>query len=57
LTQQSTVHLYRCVLEGDYFNDKEAALLHLRIYHGFKKIEDSMLREVEFPAETVQPTP
>ncbi|HVP23781.1 MAG TPA: hypothetical protein VMS77_07715 [Conexivisphaerales archaeon] len=55
MTQLATVHLYRCVLEGDYFNDKETAVLHLRIYHGFSKVEDAMLKEVDFPTDAPEP--
>ncbi len=49
MAQQTTIHLFRCVLDGTYFGTKEAALLHMRVYHDFKQVDEAMLKEVEFP--------
>jgi hypothetical protein len=53
LTQEGTVRLYRCILDGTYFDNKEVALIHLRVYHDFKGQEDLLLREVDFPSGQV----
>jgi hypothetical protein len=49
MAQQSTI-MFRCVLDGTYFDSKEAALLHMKIYHGLKDADKSVLRKIEFPA-------
>jgi hypothetical protein len=48
MTAEVTVHLYRCVLDGQYFADKGMALTHLKIAHGISS-DESPLREVTFP--------
>lgn len=51
LSQEMPLRLYRCILDGIYFRDKEAALVHLRIAHSLEHLDESLLREVEFVPE------
>ena len=43
--------MYRCILDGLYFRDKEKALLHLQMEHNFVNVDESLLREVTFGPE------
>jgi hypothetical protein len=57
LAQEGPVRLYRCILDGIYFREKEKAELHLVIEHNFKVADDSLIREINFGPEPLPQAP